>query len=88
MILGSTGTYAYTWGAGYNGQLGRKIARGQAKYSSKPVFVALGKPVNIVSCGSMHSIILTGISQRLDFGGSFRFVSFGIVDNLTLDTLS
>jgi len=32
LVARSTGTYVYTFGAGYHGQLGRKFVRGQKKY--------------------------------------------------------
>ena len=37
----SRGTYVFTWGAGYHGQLGRKFERGTKKYSAVPRPVAL-----------------------------------------------
>ena len=57
------GTYVYTWGAGYHGQLGRKFTRGQKKYASVPQYVHFSEAVAIrsVSCGGLHTAAVTGM---------------------------
>jgi alpha-tubulin suppressor-like RCC1 family protein len=49
------GTYIYTFGAGYHGQLGRKFARGSKKYATMPQLVEMNVPVREVACGGLHS---------------------------------
>eukprot|EP01083_Nonionella_stella_P105151 302294_1 len=44
------GTYCYSWGAGYHGQLGLNLQRGQKKYSTCPRFVFVGCGVRRVTC--------------------------------------
>ena len=53
------GTFVYTCGAGYHGQLGRKSNRGQKKYATLPLIVELIKAVRQVSCGGLHTAVLT-----------------------------
>jgi hypothetical protein len=62
------GTFVYTWGAGYHGQLGRKGARGQKKYAVVPVMIELIKATRQVACGGLHSAALTGACFLLAFG--------------------
>jgi alpha-tubulin suppressor-like RCC1 family protein len=54
------GTFLFTWGAGYHGQLGRKFVRGQKKYSAVPVMVEeLKLVVRQVTCGGLHTALVT-----------------------------
>ncbi len=53
------GTFVYTWGAGYDGQLGRKGSRDEKKYSTVPVIIEHIKPTRQVSCGGLHTVALT-----------------------------
>ena len=69
---GSGGTETYAWGAGYNGQLGGKLARGQRKYSATPLFVEIGEKVRQVDCGGLHSAVVTGLAN-IDLNNSDVF---------------
>ena len=55
------GTYVLTWGAGYQGQLGRKFVRGAKKYTAVPRLLELNVVVRQISCGGFHSALLTGV---------------------------
>lgn len=64
-ILWSAGTYVFTWGAGYSGQLGRRFQRDQKRYSAVPMLITLsetaphGIPVRQVACGQEHTALVT-----------------------------
>lgn len=62
------GTFVYTWGAGYHGQLGRKGARGQKKYATLPMMVELIKAVRQVACGGLHTASLTDKGEVYTWG--------------------
>lgn len=55
----SRGTYVYTFGAGYHGQLGRKFVRGQKKYATTPTMVPMDAPIRQVACGGLHTAAVT-----------------------------
>ncbi|XXQ38435.1 Regulator of chromosome condensation (RCC1) repeat [Plasmodiophora brassicae] len=69
-IDSSGGTYVYTWGAGYHGQLGRKFTRGQKKYASVPQYVAFPEPVAIrqVACGGLHTAAVSDDGKVYTWG--------------------
>jgi hypothetical protein len=58
---GSTGSFVYTWGMGYHGQLGKKYARGEIRMSLEPNLVSLPSGVAAcqVACGAFHTMVLT-----------------------------
>jgi len=62
------GTYVYTWGAGYNGQLGRKHGRGARKYSKSPMNVIINAPVRHVAAGGLHSAVVTESGDLYTWG--------------------
>jgi alpha-tubulin suppressor-like RCC1 family protein len=62
------GTFVYTWGAGYHGQLGRKGARGQKKYATVPLMVELIKATRQVACGGLHTVSLTDKGEVFAWG--------------------
>lgn len=69
------GTYVFTWGAGYAGQLGRKFIRGQKKYSALPLPIDLddvvkktGVAIRQVSCGGLHTAVVTENGQVYTWG--------------------
>ncbi|MES1910326.1 MAG: hypothetical protein MHM6MM_002938 [Cercozoa sp. M6MM] len=66
----SVGTFAFAWGAGYHGQLGRKQQRGQKKYSNEPVFVAMEGNTSVaqVHAGGLHSTVVTSRGHVLSWG--------------------
>lgn len=53
------GTFIFTWGAGYHGQLGRLFKRGQKKYSAVPAMVESNFVVRQVACGGLHTALVT-----------------------------
>ena len=55
------GTYVFTWGEGFHGQLGRKFVRGQKKSTPYPKLVELNVVVKQVVCGSLHAALVTGL---------------------------
>lgn len=55
----SRGTFIFTWGAGYHGQLGRKFTRGQKKYSPVPLMVDTDMVIRQVTCGGLHTALVT-----------------------------
>lgn len=55
----SRGTFIFTWGAGYHGQLGRKFTRGQKKYSPVPLLVETDMVIRQVTCGGLHTALVT-----------------------------
>lgn len=63
------GTFVYTWGAGYHGQLGRKFQRGKKKYSAVPEMVILPDlVVKQVACGACNTAIVTETGQVWTWG--------------------
>lgn len=62
------GTYIATWGAGYHGQLGRKFVRGQKKYSAVPLQLDLECVVRQVTCGGLHTAIVTEMGDVYTWG--------------------
>lgn len=69
----SKGTYVYTWGAGYHGQLGQKFVRGVKKYATKPRLVELTVPVRQVACGGLHTAVVTDSGSVLTWGDARSF---------------
>lgn len=53
------GTYVYTWGAGYHGQLGRKFVRGKKKYATVPRRVDIDMALRQIACGGLHTAAVT-----------------------------
>ena len=58
---GNSGTFVYTWGMGYHGQLGKKFARGEIRMCLEPNLVPL--PGGVAACqvctGAFHTMLLT-----------------------------
>lgn len=74
-----SGTYVFTWGAGYAGQLGRKFVRGQKKYSALPLMVDLdevvrksGLAIRQVACGGLFTAVVTEAGQVYMWGDGRR----------------
>lgn len=59
-MLDSRGTYLYTFGAGYHGQLGRRFGHSKKKYCMVPKLVELPEPVRWVACGGLHTAAVSG----------------------------
>lgn len=74
----STGTFVYTWGMGYHGQLGKKFARGEIRMCLQPNLVALPSGVSVcqVACGAFHTMVLT-IDGRIFSWGEGRHGQLG-----------
>lgn len=64
----SRGTYIFTWGAGYQGQLGRRLDRGKKKYSAIPLPVDLNVVIRQVACGGVHTAVVTETGQVYTWG--------------------
>eukprot|EP00743_Colponemidia_sp_Colp-15_P004531 GILK01004885.1.p1 GENE.GILK01004885.1~~GILK01004885.1.p1 ORF type:complete len:1295 (-),score=295.34 GILK01004885.1:364-3981(-) len=64
------GTLLFTWGAGYNGQLGQNFERGQPKYSAVPLIVIFKQQVAIrqIACGGFHTAALTDTGSVWTWG--------------------
>ena len=56
-----SGSFVYTWGMGYHGQLGRKFSRGEIRMCLQPNPVSLPAGVSAcqVACGAFHTMVLT-----------------------------
>lgn len=68
-IEGETrGTYVFTWGAGYHGQLGRRFERGKKKYATIPKMVAIDIAVRQVACGGLHTAAVTDAGTVYTWG--------------------
>jgi alpha-tubulin suppressor-like RCC1 family protein len=67
-IGNSRGTHMFTWGAGYHGQLGRKFVRGHKKYAAIPRLVELNVGVRQITCGALHTAIVTESGQVYTWG--------------------
>jgi alpha-tubulin suppressor-like RCC1 family protein len=50
----------FSWGAGYQGQLGRKFERYAKKYAMTPEIVKINLAVRQVAAGALHSALVTG----------------------------
>ncbi len=53
------GTYVFSWGAGYQGQLGRKFERYAKKYAMTPEIVKVNLACRQVAAGALHSALVT-----------------------------
>jgi hypothetical protein len=53
------GTYLFSWGAGYQGQLGRRFERYAKKYAMTPEIIRVNLAVRQVSAGALHSGLVT-----------------------------
>lgn len=62
------GTYVYTWGAGYHGQLGSKFQKGKKKYATIPKRVEMSVAVRQVACGGLHTAAVTDTGQVYTWG--------------------
>lgn len=62
------GAFCFTWGAGYHGQLGRKFIRGERKFSPVPVLVETDAVVRQVTCGGLHSAMVTEHGEVFTWG--------------------
>jgi alpha-tubulin suppressor-like RCC1 family protein len=62
------GTYIYTWGAGYHGQLGSKFVRGKKKYATVPRNIEIDVPVRQIACGGLHTAAVTDNGQVYTWG--------------------
>jgi alpha-tubulin suppressor-like RCC1 family protein len=70
------GTYIFTWGAGYQGQLGKKKKKTNQKqassrarkYSTVPVLVDLKVVVRRVVCGPRHTAVVSDAGQMYVWG--------------------
>mmetsp|Transcript_2410 Transcript_2410/g.4500 ORF Transcript_2410/g.4500 Transcript_2410/m.4500 type:complete len:1051 (+) Transcript_2410:95-3247(+) len=69
----SRGTYVYTWGAGYHGQLGQKFVRGVKKYATKPRLVEMVTAIRQVSCGGLHTAAVTDSGAVMTWGDARSF---------------
>lgn len=74
----SSGTYVYTWGMGYHGQLGKKFARGEIRMSLTPNLVPLPAGVSAcqVTCGAFHTMVLS-VDGRVFSWGEGRYGQLG-----------
>jgi E3 ubiquitin-protein ligase HERC4 len=70
--IGDTrGTFVFTWGAGYVGQLGRKLGRSTKKYSTRPMLIDsenIEAPVRQISCGKLHTAAVTDMGTLYTWG--------------------
>jgi len=69
------GTFVFTWGAGYQNQLGKRKQKGnqkkdvkQRKYSSVPLIVDLDYTVRSVVCGPLHTSIINNDGTVYSWG--------------------
>lgn len=63
------GIFLATWGAGYHGQLGMKFGvRGTKKYSAIPITLDMGLVVRQVTCGGLHTAIVTETGRVYTWG--------------------
>jgi E3 ubiquitin-protein ligase HERC2 len=76
----SRGTYLYTWGAGYHGQLGRKFGRGTKKYATVPRLIEIGVPVRQIACGGLHTAAVTDAGTVYTWGDA-RALQLGYQPN-------
>ena len=68
-VLGETrGTYVFTWGAGYHGQLGRNFERGKKKYTTVPKIIYLNVAIRQISCGGLHTAAVTDAGTVYTWG--------------------
>lgn len=66
---GNRGTYVFSWGAGYHGQLGRRFARGEKKYAAIPMMIKdLDIVIRQVSCGGLHSAFVSEYGRVYTWG--------------------
>ena len=67
--LQQRGTFVWSWGAGYHGQLGGcRFSRGQPKYATVPQRVELPVAVRQIACGALHTAALTDDGQVYTWG--------------------
>lgn len=64
------GTAVFTWGMGYQGQLGGKFRRGEPRTRSTPTRVALPDDITAirVSCGGFHTAVLADDGRVFTWG--------------------
>ena len=64
------GTTVFTWGMGYQGQLGAKFRRGDMRCRPRPTEVALPPDVTAikVACGGFHTAVLTDDGRVFSWG--------------------
>jgi len=68
-VTGETrGTYVFTWGAGYHGQLGRQFERGRKKYATIPKMVHLDVAIRQIACGGLHTAAVTDAGTLYTWG--------------------
>ena len=72
------GGQVYSWGANWNGQLGRGDFLTQ-KVPDHPISGLLTLPITMVTCGESHTLFLT-LSGELYACGSNRFGELGFDD--------
>jgi len=60
--------YVYVCGAGYHAQLGRKAGRGEKKYANIPIPVTIDAPIREISCGALHTAVVTDDGDVLTWG--------------------
>ena len=78
---GSSGTFVYTWGMGYHGQLGKKFARGEIRMALEPNLVQFPKELGTISAcqvctGAFHTMLLT-LDGRVFSWGEGRLGQLG-----------
>lgn len=68
------GTYVYTWGAGYQGQLGRVFNRGKKRYATVPRRVeGMEVAVRQVACGGIHTAVVTDTGTVYTWGDARNY---------------
>lgn len=68
-VTGETrGTYVFTCGSGFHGQLGRAFQRGRKKYATIPKLLSLDVAVRQISCGGLHTAAVTDSGQVYTWG--------------------
>jgi len=68
-VTGETrGTYIFTWGAGYHGQLGRQFERGRKKFATIPKMVHLDVAIRQIACGGLHTAAVTDAGTVYTWG--------------------
>jgi alpha-tubulin suppressor-like RCC1 family protein len=81
--LSQRGTYVWSWGAGYHGQLGGcRFARGQPKYATVPRRVEITVPIRQIACGALHSAALTDDGNVYTWGDA-RSLQLGYTPKCT-----
>lgn len=64
----SRGTYLFSFGAGFHGQLGRKFERGKRKYDTIPKLIHLDVAIRQIACGELHTAAVTDSGQVYTWG--------------------